>query len=163
MALLSHVHSESFSGWALVIGAEEDDIARFEKEEWAAMRKGARERMRRSLRLYLSEIKHTLGRELFAPSRRFSWLSGRRLSSAPGDPPAKVSGDLIRSWVMGFISWSMNDTVLTGRIQSAHPAAGRLEYGDPPDKGAPNIAARPYARPTIVRIADRVHDLLLGL
>lgn len=167
MARLTSQNGINVSGWAFIVGAEEDDIARFEKEEWEAMRRDAVGRMQRALDFYVTEVRRTLGRVLLVQAARFSWLTGRMRSSAPGEPPAKITGELMRSWVRGMIRWSRDRTILTGRIQSEHPAAGRLEFGDDPHGtkglGEGGVQPHPYIRPTLARIADRLHDLVLGL
>lgn len=162
MALLSTKIGLEHSGWAIVIGAEEDDIARFEQEELAAMRDLMPERMKRALEFVVAEVKKTLDR------------AGRE--SLPGDPPARITGRLRDSWKVGRTKWDRSRTVLTGYYESRHPAAGRLEFGDDPTgkgfvlhlsrragrevKGG--IAARPYIRPTLARIANRLDRVLLG-
>lgn len=164
MAVLTTKQGISVSGWAVVIGAEEDDIARFEQEELAAMRDPIPERMKRALEFVVAEIKKTLDRSV------------GRGASAPGDPPARITGRLRDSWKAGRGRWTQNRTVYTGTYESRHPAAGRLEFGDDPTgkgfvlhlsrrakrevKGG--IAARPYVRPTLERIADKIDRILLG-
>lgn len=165
MARLTSANGLKESGWVFLVGAEKDDLSDFDEIELEAMRKSAVVNMPRALALYVSEVKSTLGRVLLAPTRAFAWLSGRHFAAAPGDPPAKRSGDLIRSWRVGKTRWSQNRTVYTGYIESDHPAAGRLEFGDHPPaiEVEEGVNAHPYIRPTLQRIGDRLHNLLLGL
>lgn len=163
MARLTSANGIKESGWVFLVGAEKDDLSDFTEVELGAMRKGAPANMNRALDLYVTEVRKTLGRVLRAPSKLFAWLTGRHFASAPGEPPAKISGDLQESWKKGPVRWSSGRLVLTGYIQSDHPAAGRLEYGDPGAKGGDGIEARPYVRVALARIAGRLHDLVLGL
>jgi hypothetical protein len=120
--------------------------------------------MKRALEFVVAEVKKTLDR-----------VAGRE-PSRPGDPPARVTGKLRDSWKVGRTRWERGRTIYTGYYESRHPAAGRLEFGDDPTgkgyvlhlsrrakrevKGG--IAARPYIRPTLARIADKVDEILLG-
>lgn len=162
MAVLTTKRGINVSGWAIVIGAEEDDIARFEREELAGIREPLPERALTMARFVVSEVKKTLGRAASGPSR-------------PGDPPRLLTGKVRDSWKVGRGRWSQNRTVYTIAYESRHPAAGRLEYGDDPSgrgfvlhlsrrfKRAiqRGLEARPYIRPTLARIADALDRLFL--
>lgn len=165
------------SGWALVVGAENpNDVAEFIDSELETIRREAPAKMHRAVNHMVIAIKKTLARQYPLVSgfiRRTSWgttKSGRerRQPSPPGSPPGRITGDLMRSWTKGRLSWSMGRMVLTGRYESKHPAAGRLERGDlgrdawlePGQKGG--IRPRPYVRPTLLREAERLSQLLDG-
>lgn len=151
------------NGWSFMVGWDGDDIANFTQNELEDMRKGAVQNMTRAQKYYVSQIKATLSRVLRVQSSRFSWSLGRHMHAAPGDPPAKITGDLIRTWKVGTRRWSQNMTVLTGWVESRHPAAGLFEFIGPRGTARLGIHPHPYIRPTLLRIADRLHDMVLGL
>ncbi len=81
---------------------------------------------------------------------------GFHKASAPGQPPAPLTGDLRKSWQVGF-SGARPTTSGTRRVIRAgsnKPYARRLEYGG----GA--LAARPYIAPAMAKIAPTVRPLI---
>lgn len=77
--------------------------------------------------------------------------------AAPGEPPRKVKGGLQKSWKPGRFGWAnAAQTIMRGAVESYDPAAGPLEYGSP----AQGIAAHPYVRPTVARIARDLAGVL---
>lgn len=151
MAMLTSANAIKVSGWSLMVGWE-NDFSTFVEDELNEMRKGAAGRMHLTIGHYLSEIKKTLSR-----------VSPNGKHAAPGDPPFKITGDLIRTWKRGRTTWSMNRTVLTGRVESRHPAAGLFEFIGVRGTARTGIRPHPYVRITLARAGERMHDLLLGL
>lgn len=81
---------------------------------------------------------------------------GFHKASAPGDPPAVDTGNLRRSWQVGF-GGARPTTVGTKRVIRAGSSvkyARRLEYGG----GA--IAARPYIAPALARVGPTVRPAI---
>lgn len=78
-----------------------------------------------------------------------------RRSSRPGEPPAKQTGDLSRSWqaAANRISTQRRHGY---RIGSNKEYAAALEYG------TARIDARPYVQPAIDKIAPQAVDILSG-
>ncbi len=156
MARLTPDSAINVNGWSFMVGWEGDDIAKFSQRELDDMRKGAMANMGRAQAFYVAEIKKTLSRVL-----------GRGQHAAPGDPPARGSAvlaeSLLGSWKVGTRRWSQNKTVLTGRVESRHPAAGLFEFITARGTARLGIHPHPYVRPTLLRIADRLHDMVLGL
>lgn len=163
MAKLTSANGIKVSGWSFMVGAEYDDLANFTENELADMRKGAMERMARTQNLLVAAVRKTLGRVLMHQTQRFSWMSGRSRHARPGEPPGKITGDLQRSWVRGTRRWSFNMTVLTGWVQSSHPAAGLFEFIGAAGTARLGIHPHPYYRPTLAREQDNLHNTLLGL
>lgn len=170
MAKLTSANAIKVSGWSFMVGSE-DDFANFTQNELADMRKGAMERMTKTQNLMVAAVQKTLGRILpLRPVLRFR-LSGGRLrmrtqmvrSALPGQPPGKITGELQRSWKRGIRRWSQNNTVLTGWVQSDHPAAGLLEFIGISGTKRLGIAQHPYYRITLAREQDNLHNALLGL
>lgn len=172
--LLTTKQGISVSGASLVIAAEPNDaLERLDVDWMEEERAAAPARMLAALRVYVAEVRKTLDR-VATRQTRFSWVT--QGSAAPGDPPGRITGELRDSWKVGRRSWTRDRTVYTGRIESTHPAAGRLEWGDDPtNKGfvlhlsrrfkrevKEGIKPHPYIRPTLARIADRLERILTG-
>lgn len=156
------------SGWSFIVGSE-DDFSTFTEDMLREMRAGAVQRMNRALDFYVAEIRKTLGRVSRRQTRNFAWESGRSVAAGAGEPPHRITGDLQRSWVRGTVRWSMLRTVLTGSVESRHPAAGLFEFITAKGALKPNrrgriigIRPHPYIRPTLARIADRLEAILVG-
>lgn len=84
---------------------------------------------------------------------------GFHKASAPGQPPAADTGDLRRSWQVGFGAISSRSGVFSGgryvmKIGSALPYSRRLEFGG----GA--IAPRPYLRPACDIVRPKAGEMV---
>lgn len=77
-----------------------------------------------------------------------------RRSSRPGEPPAKQEGNLSRSWQVGKPSRIRQGRRVGWRVGSNQPYASLLEFG------GGRIAARPYVRPALARIAPRAEEIV---
>lgn len=142
------------SGWSLSVIADEAEFADFTEDMLAEMRVGAEARMRRALEYVVREVQWTLSKVY--PAKGAS--GEERQPAPPGAPPGLILDELRSSWKAGRISWGKKMTVLTGRYFSRHPGAGALEWGSPAQK----IPSHPYVRPTLVREADAITDILMG-
>ena len=78
------------------------------------------------------------------------WPGLRYRSSQPGRPPAVQTGSLRNSWQTGAPNQIRSASRTGYRIGSALPYARRLEYG------GGRIAARPYLRPALLKLAPQV-------
>ena len=134
------------SGWSYRVVRDFDDVERLGDEWLVAERKAANEKMKLAQRLVRDEVRKTLGRMLSRPSRA-------------NEPPRAITQALMKSWKLGSRRWNRDKSMLVGKVQSAHPAAGPLEFGAVRSLG---FGPRPYYRITLARIADRLGDLLEG-
>jgi hypothetical protein len=72
-------------------------------------------------------------------------------SSAPGQPPARQTGNLARSWQAGQPVLITRGSTIGYRLGSPVKYAARLEFGDG------DLAARPYLRPALAAVAPTVN------
>ncbi|MFW6012479.1 MAG: hypothetical protein ACOC92_02085 [bacterium] len=107
------------------------------------LKQDTQSRMPAAQELGLQEIRRTLARARARPAR-------------PGEPPRRISGDLMRSWRAGRVRASNRS--VRGELESDHDAAGALEWGAP----RLGIEAHPYVRPTFARIQPQVERILMG-
>jgi hypothetical protein len=98
-------------------------------------RKGIRSAMGKASRLVAKQLKATINK--------------RGTVSAPGEPPARQSGGLLRS-VKGRASRRGYALVVSAIAPHAHPLEG----------GYKHAAARPYFAPTFAGQADAIQSLL---
>lgn len=106
-------------------------------------------RQNAATRIGLGKSAHLLEREIKAQLSLGSHERGEPTTSAPGEPPDLVSGDLRRSVQVegpgprGSGSWevSVGPTVVYGRIQELGGRTGR--------HGATVLPARPYVAPAL--------------
>ena len=105
------------------------------------MPKELREALKRTVQKHIRLVRDRI-RMSFRKKKhgRIYWIRGRKhRASAPGEPPAILTGALYRSIVP-----KMGPKGLNARIAPNTPYARRLELGD---KGGKPIAARPYMKP----------------
>lgn len=120
------------------------DVSRLSEDMLDALRDEAQENIIIGQALVVDAWRKTLGNASAGPA-------------APGEAPRRVSGDLQKSVKPGRKGWAnVAKTVMRGAVESNHPGAGRLEYGDP----AAGIAAHPHYRPTVARIRTDLEGVL---
>jgi hypothetical protein len=134
------------SGWSFRVVRDFEDVERLSDHWLEAERKSAVEKMKLAQRLIRGEVRKTLGRMLARPSRA-------------NEPPRAITKSLLKSWRLGSRRWNRDKSMLTGKVESPHPAAGALEFGAVKSLG---FGPRPYYRITLARIADQLGDLLEG-
>lgn len=183
MARLESQQTIRVSGWSLTIVPTSGEFSTLTDEIMEELRRDADPKMKRAQEEYVRGIKETLSRQypliraggikhsadpmVRSIRRERSFRKDRRQSSPPGTPPGLVMGDLRRSWRVGLRKWTGGKTVLTGYVYSKHPGAGPHEFGSP--AGSPNapqwprgLPSRPYVRPTLIRIGDKLSQILDG-
>lgn len=147
------------SGW--------DGLEGFAEEELERMRAPAELAVDRAARHLEAAVKRTLGPAGGARSGRWyvvprSSFKGappgvrnkprsnptRHQASAPGEPPARLYGDLARSITHSSPRWE--GWTVSSEVGTAMAKARRLEYGGV-DKRGIRLLARPYFAPTVLR------------
>jgi hypothetical protein len=111
-----------------------------------------------------------IGRELVAHNRnlirkgpktgKLYRIAGRRRrhrASAPGEPPANLTGNLARS--IGFQINTVGDEMAFGTRSPDDPRGG-VEYGAFLDQGTRKIEPRPHVTKTVEDLDDRVETVL---
>lgn len=135
------------------------------------IRTEARITMKQALLLFERELKKTLtgtrsGRTYRVGARGMGSGTRRHVASAPGEPPAKLFGDLggsvghegpsRRPWgYEGTVGPGLGGDVSNDERDAARSYARRLELGGVDSRGI-RILPRPYMEPTRVRVEPRI-------
>lgn len=120
------------------------------------MRPRAAAAVERAAMLFTSELQRTLTGKR---SGRIYYIGKSRRehqASAPGEPPAVLTGRLRQSMAWTKPHWDGN--TVTSEVGTNVVYAARLEYGGMDSHGR-MIQKRPYFAPTILRIEGAIHAI----
>lgn len=115
-----------------------DTLAR---EEFEALRKPTERAIMKTMLYYEGKVKKKL---IAVPARsgRIYVINGRpHQASAPGEPPAPLTGKLRQSITHSDVRWDGDQAF--GEVGSSDPKASRLEFGGVDSRGI-RILPRPY-------------------
>jgi hypothetical protein len=140
-------------------------------EELEKLRASAELAVDRAGLILESEVKQTLGGSIPRTGRFYvvpaSSAKGphggrrknppRHQASAPGEPPARLFGDLIRSITHSAPKW--DGWSVSTEVGSNRPQARRLEWGGVDNRGV-RILPRPYFEPSFLRAEDKIEAAL---
>lgn len=131
-------------GVVVRVVAHRDDVSGLGENLLDALRDEAWENIQIAQGLLADEWRRTLGSASSEPA-------------APGQPPHLVTGELQRSVKPGRKGWAnVAQTVMRGAVESKHPGARALEYGD----ARFGIRPHPHFRPTVARIRRDLEGVL---
>lgn len=164
----------------ILFGGPSKEELELTAKELKRLRRPTERAIRKAQLLFEMEVKKTLvgkrtGRIYFLGSRaRKRQRKGRKIgrdaggrfirfgsyqASAPGEPPAAVTGSFRRSITHGPVVWE-NDTA-SGVVGTADVRARIFEYGGVTGAGHHvRILPRPYMAPTFLRIHDALVNIL---
>ena len=119
--------------------------------------KDAEKQFRKDARKAIGQAGTVLLREVKKQLRRTS----SRETAGPGEPPARRTGELIRSFrrLRPRVRTRAGATVATSGVKSTHPGAGRVEYGGVDRRGIRTFP-HPYIGPAIDAAEAEVERLL---
>ena len=142
------------------------------EEALAELRPKAERAVMKALLLYQRELKKTLTGKRSGRKYKVSKKGKLHIASAPGEPPAVLFGNLLKSVGVTPPKWDGN--TIEGEVGiglGVKPAGGvhdpaktyarRLEFGGSDSRGI-YIAPRPYLEPTSIRVEPQIEAILEG-
>lgn len=121
------------------------------------MRGRAEAAVERAAMLFTGELQRTLSGKRSGRIYLIGKSKREHQASAPGEPPAVLTGRLRQSMTWTTPHWD-GDLTVTSEVGTNVVYARRLEYGGIDSRGV-KIEKRPYFAPTILRIESAINAI----
>jgi len=127
------------------------------KEELVALRRPTEIAISKAALYFEGRVKKKLAAEPPRTGRIYIYKGREHQASAPGEPPAPMSGKLRQSITHTDVVWNGDEA--SAEVGSNRPYARRLEFGGVDSRGI-RILPRPYFSATWIEEQDKIQGML---